>query len=103
MFVRTKMTHKKAAKIGFWVGFIGTFVSTLGLAIRFIEIISVPFLFISRLILGPFEDTFADLPGIINILVFAGVNGIVWGLIIWAISYLVPQNSKSQASQNYLL
>jgi len=88
------MTHKKAAWVGFWIGFIGTFISTLGLAVRFIELVSGPFLFITRLILRPVADSFADLPGIINILAFAGINGIVWGIIIWALSYIFPNGKK---------
>jgi len=79
------MKKHNFALIGALIGFFGTFVATLGLIIRPIEIVADIFLAPGRLILSPLQDTFANTNGFLNILIFAVINAIVFGLIFWLV------------------
>jgi uncharacterized membrane protein len=86
-------TKRNFTSLGFWIGFLGTFISTLGLIFRPIEIIAEIFLAPGRFILSPLQDTFANMNGFLNILIMALVNGIIFGLIFWLISKLTKKDT----------
>jgi hypothetical protein len=77
---------KKWFKIGFVIGFVGSFVSTLGLLFGPVERVGNIFLWPTRTVLNPVNEYFATLPGLINILVFAGVTGVIYGCLLYIVS-----------------
>jgi len=96
------LINHRSFKYGFLVGFVGVFVATLGLILRFVEIISIPFLWVAKLILSPID--FSSTPGIVSILLLAIVNGIFYGLVFFLITKLFknnqPDNIKPPTQQS---
>ncbi|MEK7612188.1 MAG: hypothetical protein AAB407_02510 [Patescibacteria group bacterium] len=78
----------RISTLGFIFGFVGTFVATLGLAIRWVEVVAIPFLYPVRFVIQPFSDYFASLPGIFNILLFATLNGIFYAIVFALLAWI---------------
>lgn len=93
---------KKIITIGAAVGFLGTFVSTLGIFFSFIEIPADIFLFLGRTVLLPVFPVFAQMPGIISITIFAAVNAVIYAVLFYLVYKSVRMFKKPRdiASQN---
>jgi len=73
--------------LGFLFGFLGTFIATLGLAIRFVEVIAVPFLFPIRAVSQFLPTEF--FPGFLSVVIFALLNGIFYAGIFGVLGTLL--------------
>lgn len=80
------MKHNKAKMIGFVTGFVGTFVVTFAALIFPIEFFSDIFLYFPRLILSPLNEAMASWPGLVNMLLGAAINGVLFMLIFWLVA-----------------
>lgn len=84
------MTHLKIFILGFVVGVVAVFVSTLGLVLRLVEILQ-PILVPARFLFMPFTEFLANMPGAINILLLSVVNGLLWGVVFLGFSKLLKK------------
>ena len=82
---------KKVFLIGFSIGFFGFFIMTLGLIIRPIEIVGNIFLAPTKFVLSPLRDSFANVQGFVNILTFAVVTGVIYGIFGIVISSIMKK------------
>jgi hypothetical protein len=83
------MKKYKPFNLGFFVGFLGTFLATFGLLFQFVELFTFFFLGITRFIIMPLLPLFTNLPGAVNMLLLAIINGAVYGLIFEAVARIV--------------
>jgi hypothetical protein len=78
-----KKKTKKFAFIGFLVGFLGTFLMAMLPFFLPVDVASNIFLFPARQILAPLNEAMSSWPGLINMLLAAVVNGIVYLFIFY--------------------
>jgi Flp pilus assembly protein TadB len=85
-----RLSLKRAAVIGFIVGFLITLpVLVLALLTPVGETL-LPILVLGSLLLRPLTDAMASWPGAVNVLLTAIVNGLVYAVVLAAISRLIP-------------